>query len=572
MVILNSNPKSDPENTESTLISFDFSNELENSDSRLNHSIFANNTYNANNNEEDDGGDENDYNSNKNTNLLETQHTYISNDSKSKLKLNLNDSYGSVVDNQINEETLTLVSVDNTSILKEIQGITKSSMPLMVTFLLQRSFSAVSVFFVGHLGKTELGAVTLGSMTANITGISIIIGLATCLDTLCSQAYGSKNYKLVGVYCQRCIALLLTIIIPILLFWIFLSESFLNLILSDKKLSSLSASYLKINSIGMPGFILFECLKRFLQSQGIFHASTYVLIFCSPANILLHCLLIYNKSTSIGYLGAPLAVAINYWLMPLGLILYLVFNNNPINPLKCWNGLNIRQAFKGWSRIITLAINGIIMIVSEFLAFEILTLSSSYLSLSSLAANSVIMSIISITYQLPFSIAIAVSTRLANYVGANLVEKCKNCVKAGIILSLIMGLIDAIVLFSFKENISRFFTNDEEVLNEIYKCITTLTVIQIFDSMNAITSGILRGEGMQEIGSITNLSVHYLIGIPVSFFLGFKMNLRLNGLWIGMMVGLTVVSVIQGYYGIIKPNWDSLIRLARYRTEIERNI
>lgn len=86
---------------------------------------------------------------------------------------------------------------------RESKVLTRYSAPLILTFLLQYSLTAASIFTVGHLGKIELGAVSLASMTANITGYAIYQGLATSLDTLCAQAYGSGQKKLVGLQTQR---------------------------------------------------------------------------------------------------------------------------------------------------------------------------------------------------------------------------------------------------------------------------------------------------------------------------------------------------------------------------------
>ncbi|KAL8712964.1 MAG: hypothetical protein Q9220_002824 [cf. Caloplaca sp. 1 TL-2023] len=86
---------------------------------------------------------------------------------------------------------------------REAKVLSRYAAPLIVTFLLQYSLTVASIFTVGHLGKVELAAVSLGSMTANITGYAIYQGLSTSLDTLCSQAYGSGNKKLVGLQTQR---------------------------------------------------------------------------------------------------------------------------------------------------------------------------------------------------------------------------------------------------------------------------------------------------------------------------------------------------------------------------------
>ncbi|GMF80767.1 unnamed protein product [[Candida] boidinii] len=106
-----------------------------------------------------------------------------------------------------------------TSFATEFFTLLKYSVPLVITFLLQFSLTVASVFSVGRLGKSELAAVSLASMTANISAYGIIQGISTCLDTLCPQAYGRGDYRSVGLQFFRCTILLLIIYIPIYIFW-----------------------------------------------------------------------------------------------------------------------------------------------------------------------------------------------------------------------------------------------------------------------------------------------------------------------------------------------------------------
>ena len=192
---------------------------------------------------------------------------------------------------------------------REAKVIGRYSAPLIITFLLQYSLTVASIFTVGHLGKVELGAVSLASMTANITGYAIYQGLATSLDTLCAQAYGSGHKKLVGLQMQRMVYFLCVITIPIGVIWLsagrilerivpekdvarkrcnHTSKSLLLMIFSD-----LAGQYLQIILIGAPGYAFFESGKRYLQAQGLFSASLYVLLICAPLNAVMNWLFVW---------------------------------------------------------------------------------------------------------------------------------------------------------------------------------------------------------------------------------------------------------------------------------------
>lgn len=132
---------------------------------------------------------------------------------------------------------------------REITVLVRYSGPLILTFLLQYSLTVASVFSVGKLGTNELAAVSLASMTSNITGYTIYQGLATSLDTLCPQAYGSGRKKLVGLQMQRCFWFLMLCTVPIVIVWE-CSEYILRPIVPEKELCRLAGNYLRVLAIG----------------------------------------------------------------------------------------------------------------------------------------------------------------------------------------------------------------------------------------------------------------------------------------------------------------------------------
>lgn len=175
---------------------------------------------------------------------------------------------------------------------REALVIGQYAAPLVLTFLLQYSLTVASIFTVGHLGKRELGAVSLASMSVNITGYAVYQGLATSLDTLCAQAYGSGKKKLVGLQMQRMVIFLWACTIPIALFWFF-ADRILMKIVPDPGVANLAGLYLKVVIVGAPGYAAFESGKRYMQAQGLFSASLYILLICAPLNALMNWLFVW---------------------------------------------------------------------------------------------------------------------------------------------------------------------------------------------------------------------------------------------------------------------------------------
>ncbi|AGO12574.1 AaceriAER234Wp [[Ashbya] aceris (nom. inval.)] len=464
------------------------------------------------------------------------------------------------------ENAIESGKIITTSYKRETTVLTKNALPLVVTFILQNSLSLASVFSVSHLGTKELGGITLGSMTANITGFAAIQGLCTCLDTLCSQAYGARNYTLVGVLLQRCCIISVIIFAPVVCLWVWYSERVLGFLVSDPELCLFAAKYLRIVAAGLPAFILFECGKRYLQCQGIFHASTIVLLFCAPANALMNYILVWNSKIGIGYLGAPVSVVLNYWLMVLGLLAYTLFTKSEIQPRKCWTGwIKPHQIFKNYDKMIGLALPGIIMVEAEFLGFEILTIFASHISVNALAAQSIIATVASLAYQIPFSISISTSTRVANFIGASLYRSCIITCKVSLLLSFGVSLTSMLAIYVFRSNLAHIFSNEPEVIMLIETTLPILAVMQIFDSFNASTAGCLRGQGQQKVGGFINVFAFYFIGIPMSYFLAFPCGLGVQGLWYGITCALIVMSVCQSY-AVFNCSWEELVKAANLRT------
>jgi MATE family multidrug resistance protein len=279
---------------------------------------------------------------------------------------------------------------------KEIATLSRMASPVVVAFILQKSIDITSVFSLGHLGAEELAASALSTMFISVTGWSLALGMATALDTLASQAYtASPDPKALGIYLQRAIYILSIMSIPIIILW-WHAEQVHLLLGQDQEVSRLSGIYIRWSIIAIPGYLGFECIKRYLQAQGIMHAGTYILAVTVPMNIIANYTLVWWPPIALGFIGAPIATACSYWL---NLILGILFVRY-IDGGQCWGGWS-REALKNWGPFIRLSLAGVAFVCSEWWAFEIVALAAGYLGTVSLAAQSVVLTTASFTYMIP---------------------------------------------------------------------------------------------------------------------------------------------------------------------------
>ncbi|KIX08604.1 uncharacterized protein Z518_03260 [Rhinocladiella mackenziei CBS 650.93] len=443
---------------------------------------------------------------------------------------------------------------------REAKVIARYSAPLMVTFILQYSLTVASIFTVGHIGTVELGAVSLASMSANITGYAIYQGLATSLDTLCAQAYGSGRKKLVGLQMQRMIFFLWTISIPIAIIWL-LADKILIVLVPEPAVAELAGLYLKVVLLGAPGYAAFEAGKRFVQAQGLFSASLYVLLFCAPFNAFMNWLFVWKFDW--GFIGAPIAVAVTDNLLPLGLFIYVRFFSK--TGMSCWNGFT-RKAWQNWGPMVKLALPGVVMIEAEVLAFEILTFAASYFGTTVLAAQSVLATLTSLTFQIPFPLSIAGSTRVANLIGATLADAAKVSTRVTFSAAVVVGILNVTLLSALKDYIPRLFTSDRDVVRIVSDILPLCAAFQLFDALAANCNGILRGLGRQEVGGYVQLFCYYVFAMPISFGTAFGLNWGLWGLWTGVALALGLVALIEFVY-LYRTDWQRSVEEARARNQ-----
>lgn len=275
------------------------------------------------------------------------------------------------------------------SMVSELRLLAAYSLPLIATYLLQYSFFVITTVVAGHLGPEDLAAESIGVMTMNVVGLAVFEGMATALDTLCAQAYGSGNRAGVGLHIQRMLLLMAAACVPIGVVWA-ASPWFLSLFLRQPALAAKAGAFLRYSLVGLPGYAAFEALKRFLQAQGECSVGMVVLLVCAPVNAVLSWAFAFPLG--MGLAGAALGTALSNNLRFVLLLLYIV---SPAGAWShgCWGGFS-RDALKKWGPMMGLSVAGAAATLAEWGAFEILIFSTSYLSTEHLAAQTVLVSLV----------------------------------------------------------------------------------------------------------------------------------------------------------------------------------
>ncbi|KAJ7826290.1 mate-domain-containing protein [Mycena olivaceomarginata] len=484
---------------------------------------------------------------------------------------------------------------------QELVHLVKSGLPIFGTHLLEYSLITASVVTIGHLSTTALASITLGSMTASVSGFSIIQGLSSALDTVLPSAWTSSQPTMVGIWTHRMVVVMGICLVPMFVVW-FEAEPILLWLRQDPEVARLAAIYLRWVSIGLPAYA-FNCIsRRYFQSQGLFTVPTRIIMMVAPLNALLNWLLVFGpEPIRLGYIGAPIATAVSFNMVSLLSVGYgVVFlpEWNRLNEKSAWHPVCWRS-FQNLGILFHFGMAGVAQTASEWWAWGIYPLAASQyvftfgdihfantldcfrISPLALATQSVLLVSTSTAYQGPFALGIASSVRIGNLLGEGLASRAKIAANASIALGLAFATFTCTLFLLFRNKWAYIFNDDPSVVSLVTSILPLVGLFQFFDGTAAVTGGILRARGKQVIGAFLNLSrtytegdsAYYIIGLPLGIFLTFypKVMLGLYGLWIGLTVSL-VYCAFFGTWLCVRTDWDEEVCKVRERLAKERRL
>ncbi|CAL5028012.1 unnamed protein product [Urochloa decumbens] len=431
--------------------------------------------------------------------------------------------------------------------------------PLIVSWLLQNSVRMISVMFVGHLGELALSGASMATSFASVTGFSLLMGMATSLDTLCGQAFGAKQHHLLGIYKQRAILVLTLMSVGVAVVWWYTGKILL-LFGQDPEIAAGAGSYIRWMIPALFVYGPLQCHFRFLQSQNI----VLPVMLSSGVTALNHVLvcwvLVYK--TGLGYKGAALATAISYLTNVSILAIYVRLAPACENTRRGFS----KEAFHGIPRFLRLGVPSALMFCLEWWSYELLVIVSGLLPNPKLATSvlSILLNTGTLAFMIPFGLSAAISTRVSNELGAGRPQAARLATRVVMVLAIVIGILVGVAMILVRNLWGHVYSNEAEVVKNISKMMPILAASFLFDCVQCVLSGIARGCGWQKIGAWVNLGAYYLIGIPAAFCLGFLYHLGVMGLWLGVICAL-VVQMLLLLAITLRSNWEKEASKAKDR-------
>jgi len=424
----------------------------------------------------------------------------------------------------------------------EFRTLLGLSIPVAAAQLGFMTMGVIDTMMVARIGVAELAAVAIATSWA-WSSSSLFQGLVHGMDPLVSQAHGRGDGNGAALALQRGLIIACLSSLPLMTFWA-ATEPLLVLLGQDENVAELAGNYMLARLPSALGFNLFIALRQYLAGRTIMRPAMWVMLIGNVANLFLNWVLIFGHLgfPRLGLLGAGLATGLTNVFLPIGLWLWIRYFELHQGAWRRWD----RNSFdlKGLGRYLRLGIPVGLQLSLEANAFTVAMIMVGWIGVIELAAHQVVINMASFTFMLPLGIAISASVRVGNLIGARDSDRLRIACRTAFAMGGGVMAVAAFIFVVFRESLPLFYIEDIAVVSLAAVLLPIAGAFQIFDGLQVVGGGLMRGMGRPQAGAIVNLVGFYVIGLPLAWLLAFPAELGIIGIWWGLVAGLGGVALM----------------------------
>jgi MATE family multidrug resistance protein len=435
---------------------------------------------------------------------------------------------------------------------KHLNSTLKLAMPVAIGQVGHVMFGVVDSLMVGSIGKNPLAAASL------VNGIVILIlilglGMSLAATPLIGIAKGKKNNDECGIILRQ--SLIVNVVFSILLsILLFFSSYFLELLNQADEVTVMADSYMRIISASLIPFMIFQSYRQFVEGLSFTKPAMYITLVANVVNVLGNWIFIHGNlgMPSLGLDGAGYSTFITRSFMA-GVMMYFVLTSprfKEYDPTLKFRSINWEMITK----IIKLGFPIGVAFFFEVGAFSASAIIIGWLGSAQLAAHQIAISIASISFMFIVGIATASTIRVSTHMGEEDFLEMKRAGLSAFILASIFMAFAASLFILLKDFLPTLFISDSEVIPIAASLIVIGALFQISDGIQAVGLGVLRGITDVKVPMLITFIAYWVIGLPSGYYFGFSMEMGAVGVWIGLLIGLTVAAIILTFRFVMKSN------------------
>lgn len=423
----------------------------------------------------------------------------------------------------------------------ELRAMVALAVPVVLSELGWMAQGVVDTIMVGRLGPAAIGAVALGNAicyTPSLFGVGLMLGL----DTLVAQAYGRKDHDDCHRWLAQGVYLAVIAAVPIMAAIWLASFGFARFGIAAV-VAAPAATYLRRLLWGTLPLMLYGAVRRYLQGVGQVRVITLTYVLANLVNWFGNWVLIYGKlgMPAMGVNGSALSTVAARVTMAVALLGFAWrYERKRGHPLfKHWAGPQIARL----KMLVRLGAPAAGQILLEVGAWNLATFAAGYLTPVALATHQIVLNYASVTYMVPLGISAAAAISVGHAMGAGDAARARRAGWLALGLGTSFMLLAATTFVLWPRPLIELYTRDAQVLAVGPTLLVIVAAFEMFDGIQIVSTGALRGLGETRAPMMANLVGYWVLGLPLGFFLCFGLKWGIYGLWIGLTAALVVIAL-----------------------------
>jgi MATE family multidrug resistance protein len=425
------------------------------------------------------------------------------------------------------------------AVTSEWRALTSIAVPVVVVQVGLMLMGVVDTLMVGHVSANALAAVALGNLFF-FNAIVVAMGALMALDPLVAQAVGARDDAAITRAVQR--GMILSVVLGLVTMLLLLPAApLLRFFRQPVEVIPDATSYIHISAAGVIPLLAFTVLRQTLQAVGGLWPIVWATVVANIVNAVLNWMFIFGHwgAPAMGVAGSALATALSRIVL---FVLLFVLSWRSLRRHLHFLDPATLQIAPLW-RMFALGFPIGLQQLLEYSAFAAVGLLMGTFGALQVASHQIALNLAALTFMVPLGVSAAAAVRVGHAVGARDVAMSRRAARLSYVLGAGFMSFTALLFLTLPTALASLYTGDTTVIAIAAALIPVAGVFQIVDGMQAVGAGVLRGLGDTRVPMIAMLSGYWLIGVPVSVWLGFRTTMGPVGLWWGFVAGLGSVAI-----------------------------
>ncbi|MDC1323184.1 MATE family efflux transporter [Polaribacter sp.] len=427
----------------------------------------------------------------------------------------------------------------------------KLAAPVMLGMLGHTFVSFVDNIMVGQIGTAELAAVSLGNSFIFIA-MSVGIGFSTAITPLVAEADSADNFDQAKSTFKH--GLFLCTVLGIVLFLgVFFAKPLMYLMKQPEEVVELAIPYLDLAAFSLIPLIVFQALKQFSDGMSMTRYPMYATLIANIVNVILNYLLIFGKFglPELGIVGAAYGTVISRFIM-LAYLWWLLANKERTKVLVTNIKFFVLEKLM-LQKLINLGAPSAMQMLFEVAIFTAAIWLSGLLGKNAQAANQIALNLSTMTFMVAMGLSVASMIRVGNQKGLQKFKELRRIAFSIFLLGILLAIFFGTVFFLFHKSLPKIYldftdatnyADNLEVVSIASQLLFAAAIFQISDTIQVVVLGALRGLQDVKIPTIITFVSYWVIGFPISYFLGKVSMYGSFGIWLGLLAGLSTAAIL----------------------------